>query len=177
MISIRSIIRRQRLRSCANDPDTGQRLLFFGLCSVYSYKLKVQKEALVADEEVIPRYDVFGVEVGLNLEWEVDLHPGPDQTIGSSRQFRRDMGKRIHAHIRHREPEGPIWASERFPMPLGVNEVALESTFHKQLHSTRRDLGLDGLRSQRRQQMDLDIDPFLLSLIDKVIEKVGHHEI
>jgi hypothetical protein len=62
-------------------------------------------------------------------------------------------------------------------MPLGVNEVALESTFHKQLHSTRRDLGLDGLRSQRRQQMDLDIDPFLLSLIDEVIEKVRHHEI
>ena len=85
MISIKSAIRHQRLRSCANDPDAGQRLLFFGLCSVYSYKLKEQKEALVAEEEVIPRHDVFVVEVGLNLEWKVDLHQGPDQTIGSSR--------------------------------------------------------------------------------------------
>ena len=33
----------------------------------------MEKEALGAEEEVIPRYDVFVVEVGLNLEWEVDV--------------------------------------------------------------------------------------------------------
>ena len=81
------------------------------------------------------------------------------------------MRERYHPHVRHREEVGSIKTSEAVSVSLWIDEVTMVTLIHKNLGAARRDLGLDGIVSCGRKQLDLQTNPFLLPFVDELVRE------